>query len=164
MTLLQVICLTIYCTLIVFGSFAQLSPGKLSKGHTKLEGLSNCTQCHTIGDKVSNQKCLACHKELNTQVSKNKGFHVSAQVKGKDCITCHSEHHGLNFDVNRFDKKTFNHNLTGYELKGGHKTKVKNCNECHKADNITNPSLKSKPTTFLGLDTKCLSCHDDYHQ
>lgn len=151
---------------LLFGasSYAQLSPGKLSKAHAKLEGLSNCTQCHTIGDKVSNQKCLACHKELNTQVSKNKGFHASTQIKGKDCMTCHSEHHGLNFDAIRFDKKTFNHNLTGYELKGGHKTKVKNCNECHKAENIVIPTLKNKPNTFLGLDTKCLSCHDDYHQ
>lgn len=150
--------------LLVFNASAQLSPGKLSKAHAKLEGLSNCTQCHTIGDKVSNQKCLACHKELNAQVSKNKGFHASTQVKGKDCMTCHSEHHGLNFDAIRFDKKTFNHNLTGYELKGGHKTKVKNCNDCHKAENIVIPTLKNKPNTFLGLDTKCLSCHDDYHQ
>ena len=148
----------------ITNSFAQLSPGKLLQGHSKLEGLSNCTQCHTIGDKVANQKCLACHKELNAQVSKNKGFHASSQVKGKDCITCHSDHHGVNFDPIRFDKKIFNHNLTGYELKGGHKTKVKNCNECHKADNIVIASLKNKPDTFLGLDTKCASCHDDYHQ
>jgi hypothetical protein len=143
---------------------AQLSPGKLSKAHSKLEGMSNCTQCHTIGDKVSNQKCLACHKELNARVSKNKGFHVSAQVKGKDCITCHSDHHGLNFEAVRFDKKTFNHNLTGYELKGGHKSKIKNCNECHKAENIVLASAKNKPNTFLGLDTKCATCHEDYHQ
>lgn len=150
----------------VFGynSFAQLSPGKLSKGHTKLEGLTNCTQCHTIGDKVSNQKCLSCHKELNVRVTLNKGYHASLLVKGKDCITCHSEHHGLNFEMIRFDKKSFNHNLTGYELKGAHKTKITNCNECHKPANIANVTLKSKPNTLLGLEPKCLSCHEDYHQ
>ena len=150
--------------LVSLNANAQLSPGKLSKGHAKLEGISNCTQCHALGDKVSNQKCLACHKELNAQVSKNKGFHVSAQVKGKECIVCHSDHHGVNFDPIRFDKKTFNHNATGYELKGAHKTKVKDCKECHKADNIANQAVKQKVRTFLGLDSKCLTCHDDYHQ
>lgn len=145
-------------------SFAQLSPGKLTKAHSKLEGISNCTQCHTIGDKVSSQKCLACHKELNARVSANKGFHSSALIKGKDCMSCHSEHHGLNFDMIRFDKKAFNHNLTGYELKGAHKTKVINCNECHKPENIVVATLKTKARTFLGVDTKCLSCHEDYHQ
>jgi hypothetical protein len=144
--------------------FSQLSPGKLSKAHAKLEGLTNCTQCHTLGAQISEQKCLTCHKELNAQISKNKGFHVSNQVKGKGCVTCHNEHHGLNFEMIRFDKKAFNHNLTGFELKGAHKTKVTNCNECHKPENIVIASLKNKPKTYLGLDTKCLNCHDDYHQ
>lgn len=143
-------------------AMAQLSPGKLTKAHSKLEGLANCTQCHTIGDKISNQKCLSCHKELNVRVSANKGFHASSQVKGKECITCHSEHNGLKFDMVRFDEKTFNHSLTGYELKGAHKSK--DCASCHKPDNIVVSSLKSKPNTYLGLDVKCLSCHDDFHQ
>jgi hypothetical protein len=150
--------------IFITNSYSQLSPGRLSKAHSKLEGLSNCTQCHTLGAQISEQKCLACHKELAARISQKKGFHVSNQIKGKACISCHSEHHELNFDMVRFDKKTFNHNLTGYELKGGHKTKVKNCNECHKPDNIVLASVKNKPKTYLGLDTKCLSCHDDYHQ
>lgn len=156
----------LYCFLLLFHylSIGQLSPGKLTSAHAKLEGMSNCTQCHTIGDKVANQKCLACHKEINSRISKNKGFHVSASVRGKECIVCHSEHHGTNFDMVRFDQKTFNHNLTGFELKGAHKTKIVNCKECHKADNITDASVKNRRETFLGLDTKCLSCHDDYHQ
>ncbi|MBK8701254.1 MAG: cytochrome c family protein [Saprospiraceae bacterium] len=140
----------------------QLSPGKLSKAHSKLEGLSNCTECHTIGAKIAEDKCLSCHKELQSRIAARKGYHVSREVKGKDCISCHSDHHGLNFDMVRFDKKTFNHNFTGYELKGGHK--IIDCAKCHKPDNIASATLKKKPDTFLGLDTKCLSCHDDYHQ
>ena len=107
-------------TLLVLCSgaaWAQLSPGKLTKAHSKLEGLANCTQCHTIGAKISEQKCLDCHKELKGRISSKKGYHVSSAVKGKECITCHSEHHGLNFDMVRFDKKTFDHKLTCYELK-----------------------------------------------
>lgn len=156
--------LFIFLFVFISQTHAQLSPGKLTNAHSKLEGLSNCTQCHAIGAKILNAKCLACHKDLNAQVSKNEGFHVSSLVKGKECIVCHSEHHGVGFEMIRFDKKTFNHNLTGYELKGSHKTKITNCNECHKPANITSSVLKTKPKTFLGLDTKCASCHEDFHQ
>ncbi len=145
-------------------AWSQLSPGKLTKAHTKLEGLNNCTQCHDIGNKISEQKCLNCHKELKSRITANKGYHVSSQIKGKACIVCHSEHHGINFDMIRFDEKTFNHTLTGYELKGGHKTQIKDCRDCHKPDNITSATIKAKPGTFLGLDQKCLSCHADRHE
>lgn len=150
--------------LMVFKSLAQLSPGKLSQAHSKLEGLSNCTQCHSIGNKVANQNCLNCHKELAGRIARHKGYHASVAIKGKECIACHSEHHGLGFDMVRFDKKTFNHSLTGYELKGSHKTNITNCNQCHKPENMTDLTVKNKAKTYLGLDTKCSSCHDDYHQ
>jgi uncharacterized paraquat-inducible protein A len=55
----------------------QISPGKLSKEHTSLEGISNCTACHDLGAKISEQKCLNCHKELKTRITQNKGYHVS---------------------------------------------------------------------------------------
>ena len=106
----MLICFIPMLFIFSLNSFCQLSPGKLSKSHSKLEGITNCTQCHLIGDKVSNQKCLTCHKDLNLQITKNKGFHSSPQNKNKECIECHSEHHGLNFEMVRFDKKTFNHN------------------------------------------------------
>lgn len=144
-------------------SYAQLSPGKLSKGHAALEGLSNCTACHDLGAKISEKKCLDCHKPLKAQIQKNKGYHVSREIKGKDCITCHSEHHGLNFDMIRFDEKKFNHTLTGYELKGAHK-KVDNCAKCHFDDHISDNNIKKNKNTFLGLDPKCITCHEDYHQ
>ena len=145
-------------------SYAQLSPGKLSKAHASLDGIANCTQCHTIGNKVVNQKCLTCHKDLGQQIARNKGFHVSALVKNKECVSCHNEHHGENFELIRLDKKTFNHNSTGYELKGAHKTKAQNCKECHQPAHIANPILKKKPNTYLGLSTQCASCHEDVHQ
>ena len=145
-------------------SYAQLSPGKLSKAHATVDGISNCTQCHTIGNKVVNSKCLTCHKDLNLQIARNKGFHVSALVKNKDCVQCHNEHHGENFELIRLDKKTFNHIATGYELKGAHKTKVQNCKECHQPSHMANPALKKKANTFLGLSTQCASCHEDVHQ
>ena len=47
---------------------AQISPGKLAAVHSHLEGISNCTHCHTLGAQVSNEKCLACHKELKSRI------------------------------------------------------------------------------------------------
>ncbi len=107
---------------------AQLSPGDLANSHKHLEGLSNCTQCHDLGSKVSNNKCLACHKEIKYRLDNKEGFHYAKDVKGKDCASCHSDHNGRNFDMVRFDEKTFNHTATGYELTGGHK-KI-DCRDC----------------------------------
>lgn len=142
--------------------YSQISPGDLTKSHANLEGMSNCTLCHDIGKKVSNSKCLDCHKEIQSLLSQNKGYHASSNVKNKDCFACHSEHHGRNFDMVRFDMNNFNHNLTGYELEGKHE--VVDCKKCHMPDNIANSELRKRKNTFLGLDTSCLSCHDDFHQ
>ncbi|MBI1225157.1 MAG: cytochrome c family protein [Bacteroidetes bacterium] len=151
-----------FLVLLASAAVAQLSPGDLSAAHAKLEGMSNCTQCHVLGSKVSNDKCLACHKEIKSLMDKREGYHVSRDVKGKDCATCHSDHHGRNFDMVRFDEKNFNHSLAGYALEGAHK-KV-DCRECHKPDNIDDYSLKKRKDTFLGMGKQCLDCHDDYHQ
>lgn len=150
--------------LIAIGSvsFAQLSPGDLTTAHAELEGMSNCTQCHDLGNKVTNAKCLECHKEIKALITKKKGYHASKDVKAKDCFTCHSEHHGRKFDMVRFDEKTFDHGLTGYPLKGAHKPV--DCRECHKPDNIADKQLKLRTKTFLGLDQTCMPCHDDRHQ
>ena len=143
-------------------ALAQISPGPLSKAHAELEGMSNCTQCHTLGSKVSNDKCLSCHKEIKSRLSANKGLHASPSYKSKDCFTCHSEHHGRNFEMIRFDKKTFDHNLTGYTLSGKHK--VTDCRECHKKENVSESGLAKRPVTYLGLNQNCASCHEDSHQ
>ncbi|MBL7793842.1 MAG: hypothetical protein JNK77_16055 [Saprospiraceae bacterium] len=151
-----------YFILSVASLSAQISPGDLSKAHSALEGISNCTKCHTLGEKVSNDKCLDCHKALKSRINQNKGYHVSKEVKGKECASCHSDHHGLKFEMIRFDEKAFNHQLTGYTLTGAHK-KI-DCRECHKPDFVSNSDLKKNKKTYLGLDQKCASCHEDFHQ
>jgi hypothetical protein len=142
--------------------FGQLSPGDLSQAHAKLEGMSNCTQCHDLGKKVNNNKCLECHKEIKTLIGQKKGYHSSAEATNKDCFACHSEHHGRKFDMIRFDEKKFNHDLTKYKLEGAH-ARVE-CKECHNPDNIQDASIRKKKDTFLGLKQECLTCHADYHQ
>lgn len=143
-------------------SHGQISPGKLSASHEHLEGISNCTQCHDLGNKVPDQKCLDCHNEIDELIQLNRGFHVSSEVSSKSCTECHNDHHGRKFNMIRFDEDSFDHSLTGYQLEGNHA--IIDCRECHKPDYIANVDLKKRDETFLGLGSKCLDCHSDYHQ
>lgn len=142
--------------------YGQISPGKLSEAHKELEGMSNCTACHEIGEKVLNRKCLKCHEDIQNLLNQNRGFHANKNIITKDCFECHSEHHGRKFDMVRFDEDNFNHNQTGHPLEGKHK--VVDCRKCHKPDNIQNIEIRKRTNTFLGLEQECLSCHDDFHQ
>ncbi len=141
---------------------AQISPGELAKVHAHLEGMANCTQCHTLGAKVSNAKCLDCHKEIKARLDESKGYHASSKVKGKDCTICHSDHYGRNYDIVHLQKDKFDHNDTGYKLEGKHAQKT--CADCHKKDNIKDVQIKKKQETYLGLNDQCLTCHEDFHQ
>jgi hypothetical protein len=140
---------------------AQLSPGELSSPHSHLEGISNCTQCHVLGNKVSGDKCLACHTEIKERTDGQKGYHSSSDVRGKLCFSCHSEHNGKNFQLVRLDITKFDHSLTGFILSAPHAKKE--CKDCHIQKNITDQKLKSKKFTYLGVQTACLTCHADYH-
>lgn len=142
--------------------FSQISPGELSSSHSKLEGLTNCTKCHTLGEKISNLKCLDCHKEIQKLISSNLGYHSSIDIKNKFCWSCHSDHNGRNFQIIKFDSKTFNHSKTKFTLNGKHISIE--CNECHQNKFIKDSQLKKRKKTFLGLETNCSSCHDDVHQ
>ena len=144
------------------GIFAQISPGDLTTAHAKLEGLSNCTKCHELGKQVVASKCLKCHKEIQQLITDGVGYHASSEVKNKKCWNCHSEHHGKDFQIIHFDQKKFNHELTGFKLEGKH-TQIK-CFDCHKTKFITNKLFEKRKNTFLGLNTKCVSCHEDVHQ
>jgi hypothetical protein len=120
--------------------YGQISPGDLSQSHADLEGMSNCTLCHDLGDKVSDKKCLECHKEIQSLINKKDGYHANSSVVKKDCFECHSDHHGRNFDMIRFDEDAFNHDLTGYELEGKHEEV--DCKKCHISENIQDREAK----------------------
>jgi hypothetical protein len=141
---------------------AQISPGDLASPHSYLEGLSNCTQCHILGNKVTGEKCLACHTEIRDRINAQRGYHVSSEVKGKECIVCHSDHHGMNFQLIRFDITKFDHNLTGFTLSVPHAKRQ--CADCHNVKFISDQKIKTKKYTYLGVGTSCLACHEDYHK
>ena len=66
--------LILWLSLTAAIGFAQLSPGDLTTAHAKLEGMSNCTQCHDLGNKVTNARCLACHKELQSLITQTVSY------------------------------------------------------------------------------------------
>lgn len=134
----------------------------MSNSHAKFEGLDNCTRCHELGNKVTNNKCLACHSEINQKIKAGAGFHSSQKVRGKECIVCHNEHHGRNFKLIKFEKNNFDHKETGFVLTGKHA--AINCADCHNQRNIYDAKVKERKNTYLGLDQSCASCHEDYHQ
>lgn len=140
----------------------QISPGDLANAHADLEGIMNCTQCHVLGGGVSDQKCLDCHEELKVRIEKGKGYHASEEVRGQNCVTCHSDHYGRDFDMVRFNENDFKHQLTGYVLTGRHAGI--DCRQCHTPDLIRDADLKNNTSTYLGLGTDCLSCHEDVHR
>lgn len=162
MNFYKVSCILFFLAFGIINSFGQISPGELSSVHSHLEGISNCTQCHLLGEKLSNEKCLSCHTELKYRIFQSKGYHSSIEVKGKECSTCHSDHHGLNFKIVKFEENNFNHNIVGYILTGAHLKRK--CKDCHTLKNISDIKIKNKKFTFLGLKTVCVSCHTDYHK
>ncbi len=154
-------------TIVIFTGFdfpllGQISPGDLTTAHSKLEGMSNCTKCHVLGEKVVNSKCLDCHTEINYLMNKGKGYHASPDVKGKECVTCHSEHNGRDFRIINFNPKKFDHNKAGYSLTGKH-ARIE-CNNCHQPKFISDTNVKRLKNTYLGLTENCYTCHEDYHQ
>ncbi len=162
MNVVKIIHIIFLSVTMTLSCFAQISPGELSDSHSHLEGISNCTQCHTIGEKVSKDKCLNCHTEIKERLTQNKGYHSSSDIKSKECALCHSDHHGKKFQIIRFDTEKFNHSLTGFTLSGAHSKKK--CIDCHNSKNINIQKIKDKKFTYLGLNISCKNCHADYHQ
>lgn len=156
------IVLFLFLAVTAIKGFAQISPGALSKAHSHLEGISNCTKCHVLGEKETSSKCLECHKEIKNLISAKKGYHASTDVQGNKCANCHGEHFGLDFEVIRFDESGFDHALAGYKLEGKH-AGLK-CAECHNPELIRTKISQKKGNSYLGLGTECLSCHDDFHR
>lgn len=122
------------------------SPGELSSAHAQLDDSGQCNACHTRGKQLDWEKCLGCHKEIKTKADKKQGIHGTAS---RDCILCHSEHHGRELKTYYLDKETFDHSRTGWKLEGLHA--LLKCEACH-----LNGSYS--------LDkTECVHCHHDIH-
>ena len=147
------------------------SPGPLARPHASLEGLEKCSKCHAEQKGLSAKLCLDCHTELAGRVAKGSGFHGRLPAAKKEaCQGCHPDHRGVDFKMVEWEpsRDKFDHQKTGWALKGGH-AKVK-CADCHDkrllADGAIRRMLDKQPKreTYLGLATRCESCHFDEHR
>lgn len=123
-------------------------PGKLIEGHKKYE--DDCSSCHSTFSKTSQtQLCLDCHKDINTDIKSNKGFHGRNILAARQqCKQCHTDHKGRTIDITPLDRQTFNHHETDFKLSGQHKLIA--CQSCHKPDK-----------KFRETKSTCIACHKD---
>lgn len=150
---------------------AQFSPGDLASSHKQLEGIQQCTQCHDLGKKIDDARCLDCHTLIKTRIANNKGFHGSTETKNKACIECHHDHLGRDYAMIQWkpSREKFDHKQTGYILEGKHQKTQ--CEVCHKEAFIKDNAVRARTgdglllnKTFLGLSQDCRSCHFDEHR
>ena len=130
---------TVALTLLLVGALpkhaqaqlgALVSPGRLSKAHASLEGITSCLSCHTAGQGVSATKCLTCHKPVADRIAQKRGVHRGVT---NDCVKCHVEHAGVDAELRPFDQRAFNHVTdTRFPLDGLHAPVAATCAACHK--------------------------------
>jgi Cytochrome c3 len=147
-------------------SFAQVSPGPLSKAHHLLDSPLKCASYHTFGAASRKLRCLTCHSEIRELIARREGFHGRATNTAKgdlDCARCHTEHYGENFKIFQWPttKTDFDHRTTGYPLLGRHAGLA--CAQCHNPRHISEGDRKAAFSVIgllrVPLDHGLDGCH-----
>lgn len=129
-----------------------LMPGEVTRAHEKQE--QNCANCHDRSNvRTQSSLCLACHKQIASDVRDHLGFHGRMGNSGVgECRACHTEHKGRAADIVQLNAARFDHHLTDFALEGAHS--ALECAGCHKAGQ----AWRKAPST-------CVGCHkaDDVH-
>jgi hypothetical protein len=161
------LCMAIFL-IVVPSAMSQISPGKLTTAHESLEGITKCTQCHELGKAVNADKCLSCHSYLKSRIDSALGYHSSSDIEGESCTTCHSEHHGREYELIFWPagQSEFEHAKAGWTLSGKHQQL--DCARCHQPrfqrwSGLARDNSTNEESTFLGLNATCVSCHEDEH-
>ena len=111
----------------------------------------SCQTCHyktLAGKKVWRFKnigsnCIDCHKNVHgTEI--NKKF-----MPANNCGSCHASE--------GWNKITFNHDLSGFNLTGKH-ADIR-CDDCHKREDKSGKAVLK----FASLSSDCSGCHKDIH-
>jgi hypothetical protein len=145
-----------------------IAPGELSRDHASLEGVDQCTRCHSSGEAIGQDKCLACHRALGQRIADRAGYH--ARVRGT-CGTCHPDHRGRDVPLVRWPggapARLDHAATTGFVLRDAHARAT--CRDCHTPALLTGPiaaklTAEERPRTYLGLGDTCVSCHADPHE
>ncbi len=151
------------------GLSAQVSPGPLARAHHDLEGALKCTKCHGGGKDGMTPRCQNCHKDINWLQEQNRGYHAGRDAKGIACASCHPDHAGEAFDLVKWpdgSAEKFDHKRAGWPLEQTHADT--SCAACHQPKFQTGPaaklSVRKTGRGYTGLETSCVSCHEDIHR
>jgi hypothetical protein len=146
---------------------AQISPGPLSAAHGSLDSPLSCTKCHGGGKESMTAKCTACHREISWLAERNRGFH--ARAGRADCASCHPDHAGRDFALVKWpdgSARQFDHARAGWALEDKHARLA--CEKCHTEKLRVSPVAALSPrrtgARWIGLETNCVSCHEDVHK
>jgi len=100
--------------------------------------------------------------------TRQRGFH--ARVSGTPCAKCHPDHAGRDFQMVVWEEGSpakFDHRRAGFLLDGKHA--ALECRACHKpalqrSGAVSLVRVTGRARSWLGLETSCVSCHQDPHQ
>ena len=164
------------------GNQALFSPGSLNaKTGTSLGGVTahseikQCSQCHTspFSSVHMADRCMQCHTEISTQLTDPSTLH-GAMYKAsgeKNCIVCHTEHHGPLASQTSDNMLSFPHAGLGFSLAShvqrqdgkpfecvdchpnGYQTFT--CDACHRQ---IDAAFMDQHISQYGTD--CMGCHD----
>ncbi len=96
---------------------------------------NSCTDCHTQAGNFNTFSCTDCHEHNKSETDQHHREINGYTYNSLACFACHP--------MGR-SEGAFNHNATGFPLKGGHLQA--DCLDCH-----TN--------SYAGTSTLCASCH-----
>ncbi|MCA9783155.1 MAG: hypothetical protein KC518_06195 [Candidatus Cloacimonetes bacterium] len=153
-----------------------IQPGQLLEAHASLA--NDCTACHTIGQGVQADKCMACHgpaeiglltvagSPLSNPRSALQGLHQRNAERA--CTECHMEHAGrlgsgaaTGFSHARLPEDLVNDCLACHQdqLPGDplHASVVVSCGECHSQD-AWSPA-RFEHDLLRTASVSCLDCH-----
>lgn len=146
---------------------AQISPGPLAQPHASLEGSLKCSQCHAGKKEEMPKACLACHREIAALAQQNRGFHTRDRIG--ECASCHPDHAGRDFAMVSWPgggpAERFDHRRAGWGLEQSHATAK--CSACHAPKYRVSSVVALAPSRgghWTGLETNCVSCHEDVHK
>ncbi len=136
------------------------SPGRLSAKNTsgmQHQGFSShadfesdCSHCHQPLKMTQDALCLDCHQDISTQIGQLQGTHGMIQNVHL-CFSCHSDHHGEEYDLIQAAYAAFDHSRTDFTLirhQVDYDTSLMECMDCHQDDR-----------GFTFSEAACALCH-----
>ena len=132
-----------------------VSPRALARVHAELEGVTRCGECHAGLRATPDARCLDCHEDVAARMQGRVGWH--GMLEGR-CTDCHAEHRGREADLLGLDRKSFNHAMARFPLRGAHAEA--DCDDCHqRAGQGGRLGFHAQGIAF----ERCADCHEDVH-